>query len=186
MFLVFITLTVVGILLLFTVMIFYRRRRYVPEYKPQFVHEDEVRVERHDGPVQTSEIDNASPPEDADAFIPVVHPKGSVPGLGKLELVHYIGKGALFSIDTLKDPSQIHIERNKIVPEIEGEIVLSSKSLIIFNNKNRRKIMLASISKYHFSNSYLIIKRKNAKKKKDVLHILENPADFRYILRTIA
>ncbi len=182
----FITLTVVGILLLFTVIIFHRRRRYVPDYRPPFIHEDAVRANRHEEPVQTFEIDDASPPEDADAFIPVVHPKGSVPGLGKLELVHYIGKGALFSIDTLKDPSQVHIEPNKIVPEIEGEIVLSSKSLIIFNNKNTKKIMLASISKYHFSNSYLIIKRKNAKRKKDVLHILENPADFRYILRTIA
>jgi hypothetical protein len=168
------------------VILFYRRRRYVPEYRPPFVREDEVGADQYDDSVRTTETDNVFPPEDADAFIPVVHPKGSIPGLGKLELVHYIGKGALFSIDTVKDPSQIHIERNKIIPEIEGEIVLSSKSLIIFNNKKRKKIMLASISKYHFSNSYLIIKRKNAKKKKDVLHILENPADFRYILRTIA
>jgi hypothetical protein len=176
----------VGILLLFSVMIFYRRRRDVPEYGPLYFHEDDETGESYEDIPLTSEVEHSSPPEDANAYIPVVRPKSSVPGLGKLELVHYIGKGALFSIDSLKDPSQIHIERNKMVPEIEGEVVLSSKSLIIFNSKNSRKIMLASIAKYYFRNSYLIIKRKNAKKKKDVLHIFENPADFRYILRIIS
>ncbi len=174
-----------GILLLFTVMIFYRRRRDVPEYELSYLHEEDETDASHDDNPQTSEIEHASPPGDADAYIPVVRPKSSVPGLGKLELVHYIGKGALFSIDSLKDPSQIHIEPNKMKPEIEGEVVLSSKSLIIFNSKNSRKIMLVSIGKYYFRNSYLIIKRKNAKKKKDVLHVFGNPADFRYILRTI-
>ena len=167
-------------------MVFYRRRRDVQEYEPPYLREDDEKSESHDDTPRISEIEHALPPEDADAYIPVVRPKNSVPGLGKLELVHYIGTGALFSIDSLKDPSQMHIEPNKMVPEIEGEVVLSSKSLIIFNSKTSRKIVLASIGTYYFRDSYLIIKRKTAKKKKDVLRVFGNPADFRYIFRTIA
>ena len=84
-----------------------------------------------------------------DAYIPVVRVERKIPGLNKQELVHFVGSGALFTIDTLAEPDEIELGKYVLTPEIEGDIVLTTRTLMIFNEKNMKKILIDSIGKYH-------------------------------------
>ncbi|HEB30945.1 MAG TPA: hypothetical protein ENI15_08745 [Spirochaetes bacterium] len=121
-----------------------------------------------------------------DAYIPVVHVEREIPGLNKQELVHFIGSGALFNIETLAEPDEIELDKYTLIPEIEGDIVLTTRTLMIFNEKNMKKIVIDSIGKYHFQDDCVIIRRKDVKKKKDVLKLFNKRSEFKYILSVIA
>jgi hypothetical protein len=124
-------------------------------------------------------------PVSGDAYIPVVHVNRKIPGLSKQELIHFIGPGALYNIETLKEPGEIDLKQYSLTPEIKGEIVLTTKTLLIFNAKNTKKIMIDAIGKYHFQDDCVIIRRKDVKKKKDVLKIFNKMSEFKYILSVI-
>jgi hypothetical protein len=121
-----------------------------------------------------------------DAYVPVVRVEREIPGLNKHELVHFVGTGALFSIETLSEPDEIELGKYALTPEIEGDIVLTTRALLIFNEKNRKKIIIDSIGKYHFQDDSVIIRRKDVKKKKEVLKLFNKISEFKYILSVIA
>jgi hypothetical protein len=176
------TLIILGVVLFFTVVIFYKNRGRVQEP----VQEERVRKDMYT-PKPEPEIKMSIPtPKNGKSFIPVLNTNKEIPGVGKVELIHYIGTGTLFTIESPKIPSQIHLGDHQLVPEIKGDIVLSSKSLIIFNDQDMKKIVIEVIGKYHFRDSYLIIQRKNVKKKRDVLQIDFNLLEFKYILSALA
>ena len=121
-----------------------------------------------------------------DAYIPVVRVEREIPGLNKHALVHFFGAGALYSIETLAQPEDIELGKYALTPEIEGDIVLTTRVLMIFNKENRKKIVIDSIGKYHFQDDCVIIQRKDVKKKKDVLRLFNKISEFKYILSVIA
>ena len=186
MVLFFVTLIILGVVLFFTVALFYRHRGRVQEP----ANEERVRMDMYTPepePEPKPEIEKSIPtPKNGKSYIPVLNIKNKIPGVGKVELVHFIGTGTLYTIESPKIPSQIRLEDHKLVPVIKGDVVLSSKSLIIFNDKDMKKIVIEVIGKYQFRDSYLIIQRKNVKKKRDVLQIDYNLVEFKYILSALA
>jgi hypothetical protein len=86
-------------------------------------------------------------PVRGDAYIPVVHVKKKIPGLSKQELIHFIGSGALYTIDTLAEPGGIDLRKHTLTPEIKGQVVLTKKKdvLKIFNRSSEFKYILSVI-----------------------------------------
>ncbi|MFW6139436.1 MAG: hypothetical protein ACOC7U_09720 [Spirochaetota bacterium] len=122
----------------------------------------------------------------ASSYIPVVRPDRIIPGLNKGELVHYKGSGVLYSIELLVDPQEINPEEHELSVEVEGEVVITSRGILVYDSKNIKKISTSAIEKFDFRGPYVIIKRKNVKKKKDIVKVPENTAEFKYILHTLA
>jgi hypothetical protein len=115
----------------------------------------------------------------------VLHLDRLIPGMGKGEVIHYLGPCSLFSLETTESPGQVELDENQLTDVLEGEVALTSKTILIFNNENKKKFYFTSIEEYDFSNSYLIIKRRNVKKKKDVVKIAAEPVQFKYILQAL-
>ena len=82
-------------------------------------------------------------------------------------------------------PSEILLENHELTTELEGNVVLTLKTLVIFNDRNVKKILIDSIGKYHFEGHYLVIKRKDVKKKKDVLELFDKLTEFKYIFNIL-
>lgn len=120
-----------------------------------------------------------------EGYIPVVNVERPVPGRAPHELIHYMGSGMLFAVETLSDPKEVVVDEKTLTSELEGDIALTSRNILIYNEKNTKKIPISNIEKIHFDDPYVIIKRKRVKKKKDILKILTDPSEFRYILNTL-
>jgi len=118
-------------------------------------------------------------------FVPVIFAHGKIPGVREHELVHFVGSGALFFIETELNPGQIHIDPDELTPVLAGDLALTSKQIIIFNEETAKKIPISSVAKHQFIDSFLIIKRKRVKKKTDIIKISRRPVEFSYILHTL-
>jgi hypothetical protein len=116
------------------------------------------------------------------ASIPIVRTSAAIPGLGKFELVHFLGKAGFGTLEDERDLEEIHIKGDGPPLELQGEIALTSKHIIVFDAQTAKKIPFGVIEKYFFHDSLLIIKKKNVKKKKTLLKIFGNAVDFQYIL----
>lgn len=117
--------------------------------------------------------------------IPVLQLNKPVPGIGRYELVHYSDRGAFASIEDSRDPEEIKLDESRLSLEVEGEVVLTSRNIVIFNEKSSKKIPIYTIEKFHFYDAFLVMKRRSAKKKKDVIKIAGNLAGFMRILGTL-
>jgi hypothetical protein len=129
---------------------------------------------------RTLETDRSA--ADRASSIPIIRPGAEIPGLGKFELVHFLGKAGFGTLEDERDLEEIRIEGNEPQLELQGEIALTSKHIIVFDAQNAKKIPFGIIEKYRFQDSFLIIKKKKAKKKKTLLKIFVNTGEFRYIL----
>jgi len=118
-------------------------------------------------------------------YIPVIRMDETIPGLSSRDLVHYLGSGALYTIETAQDPEELVINEKELSPVGVGKLLLSSKFILVYDNSFKKRILLSSIDKHHFQNYFLIFKRKKVKKKVDVLKIDDRPVEFQYIFHTL-
>lgn len=175
MFLFFFALALLGIILFFTIIFFYQRKDSILEPTANTDISIPEQTKRRNEPAFNDENE----------YIPVMCTEKKIPGINKHELIHYIGSGILSTIDSLQDPSEIVLGNHELTTELEGNVVLTLKILVIFNDRNVKKILIDSIGKYHFEGHYLVIKRKDVKKKKDVLELFDKLAEFKYIFNIL-
>jgi hypothetical protein len=116
------------------------------------------------------------------ASIPIVRPHTPIPGLGRREHVHFMGKAGFGVLDDERELGEVSIEGDGPRLELEGDIALTSKQIIVFNGETAKKVPFGFMEAYRFVDSFLLIKRRNVKKKKTLLKIFGNVSDFQYIL----
>lgn len=167
MFFIFLSIIIFGIIIFFAAIIFYR---------------SSDRSKKEIGERKDTEEDRA---ESDDFYVPVLKPDRAVPGLGKNESIHYLGSCAFFSLETLVDPDQLALDEDELKPAMEGEIALTSKNILIFNEQIKKRIYISSIEQYRFFDPYLVIKRRNVKRKKDVIRLESERSSFKYILHAL-
>lgn len=212
MFFAFLSLAIVGIVLFFTIVAFYNKKNSIKSKDRRSPSADHSTEQNTSGPGEAISLSDQAPnrdyhvvyhkpaltaspheapggasdqKEEGDAYIPVLHFPGVIPGLKKRELVHFSGSGVLYAIDTLSNPGDIDLEQEDMHTTVEGKLVLTSKHIVIYNDEMTKKIPVSSVEKYDFQKSYLIVKRKNVKKKKDIIRIAGKPVEFRYIFLTL-
>ncbi len=169
MFLLFLAIVILSVLIFFTLVIFYRKSSTVNDKIPVMIGEENQKID------EGKEED----------YIPILHVEKIVPGAGRHEPIHYIGSCAFFYIESLSDPKELILGENELIPLFEGDVALTSRNILIYNEQNKKKIYISSIENYHFTNSYLVIKRRNVKKKKDVIKIDTEATRFKYILHAL-
>lgn len=116
--------------------------------------------------------------------IPVIKATHGIPGLGAGELVHFLGNGKLYSIESEDVPEKIKIDKATLAPVLEGTVAVTSKNLLIFNGQTVKKFPHGRIEKLGWKSGYLIIKRKGVKKKREVFEVHES-GSFKYIFKTL-
>jgi hypothetical protein len=186
----FFFIIVLGFVLFIVAILFYKKRTG----KREVIHEEAAPVQmyREERFRRESEFEE-SPREgrsisirnDADHYIPVLKRKKGIPGVKEFELIHFFGRGVLFSLESLQNPAKIMVNEKDLVPEIEGYVVLTSHKLVIYNGKPSRKIVYDAIGSFQFQDPFLIIMRKDVKKKKEVVRLLEKGPQFNYIFSVL-
>jgi len=202
MFLAFLSLVVVGIALLVAVIFFYswkdKPERIIPDYAEPAVDDyvpDPLLT------VQKPEISEAAPPkaperegtpenvgaqkEKKGVFIPVLQVEGEIPGLKGRELIHFDGKGSLYSLESTADLKNLEFTKDDLELVVEGRLLLTSRYIIVYSGAVVKKFTIAAIEDLRFKNSFLVVKRKRVKTKKDVLKVSGNLGDFKYILHAL-
>ena len=116
--------------------------------------------------------------------IPILKETRDIPGLGVSELVHFVGSGRLYTVESEEMPDKIKIDRNNLNLVLEGTVAITSKNLLIFNRKDVKKFPHGKIERLGWENGFLIIKRKGVKKKREVFEVHES-GPFRYILKAL-
>ncbi len=175
MFLAFIALSIVGVVFFFTILLFCHRRPPedgIPSGDPK----SEEKRRREEG--ESGEY--------PDGYVPILHAEADVPGLSRGELVHYRGEGKLYTVESSLSIVELSVSRDELTEVMTGALALTSKAIIIFEGESKKKFYISSIEDYRFHRSYLILKRKNVKRKKDIIEISPRPVEFRYILHTLA
>jgi hypothetical protein len=114
--------------------------------------------------------------------IPILRPETVIPGLGNFELVHFLGNAGFGTLEDQREIEEVQIEGDGPRLELQGEIAITSKGIIVFDENTSKKIPFGIIETYRFHDSFLLIKKKNVKKKKTLLKIFGNVGDFQYIL----
>jgi hypothetical protein len=195
MFFAFLSLAVIGIALFIAAVAFYSKKDravfsiqeslepIIEDSAPEkpIASPEPVRVDQ--------EIKEQTPAVDTGKegnFIPIIHMDEPVPGIQGRELVHFLGKGTLFSMESTSDPEEIAIDQNELQRVVEGKLLLTSRYIIITSGETVKKFTIAAIEKHHFSDPYLIMKRKRVKTKKDVLRVDTDSKEFKQILHTLA
>jgi hypothetical protein len=219
MFLAFLSLAVLGVVLLLTVIALYSRKDLLrfssgeesshrqtetARYRSRLSGGDHVRQsekpaanDRVGEPVQTPSKSADSVKEKSsdqspgftfdrdgeERYIPVLERKEPIPGVRDSERLHFMATGVLYSMEAEKLPEKI--KEKELTTEIEGTLALTSGHVVVYNDGDSKRFTLGSIEKHHFDDSFLIMKRKNVKYKKDVIKITKNPVEFTYILQTL-
>lgn len=168
MFLIFLSFAIFGIILLFSLISFYGNRNLIS-------------IKSKNKEISIKNLENNK----GNNYIPILHPERELPGINRHEPIHFLGSCKLYRVEEQRDPQELIFDEKELTPELTGDVVLSSKKIVIYNGMNVKKIFLSSIEKYHFSNSFLIIKRKNVKKRKDILKLISKPTEFKYILQSL-
>jgi hypothetical protein len=204
MYQLFLSLIIVGGLLFFTVLAFYTRK-HLHRKSESLVDRSNVESIGYRNPsrslpetkkLEPSQETNISysPAETSikikNKYLPVIKTDEMIPGLSPRDLIHYLGSGSLYTIETSQGPEELVIEElvineEELTPLGGGKLLLSSRFLLVYDNSFKKKILLSSIDKYHFKDCYLIFKRKRVKKKLDVLKIDDRSVEFKYILNTL-
>lgn len=199
MYQLFLSLTIVGGILFFTVLTFYSRKHL---YRKNETHARKPRIEtgnRTSPSLSMSKIKDRESPEkqnftdnpdkafvkSRNKYIPVIRMDEPIPGLNSRDLVHYLGSGALYTIETAQDPEELIVNEKELSPVGAGKLLLSSKFILVYDNSFKKRILLSSIDKHHFQHYFLIFKRKRVKKRVDVLKIDDRQVEFQYIFHTL-
>jgi hypothetical protein len=202
MFLAFLSLVVVGIALLVAVIFFYswkdKPERIIPDYAEPAV-DDYVPDPLLN--VQKPEISEAAPSkaperegtpenvadqrENRGVFIPVLQVEGEIPGLKGRELIHFDGKGSLYSLESTADLNNLEFTKDDLELVVEGRLLLTSRYIIVYSGAVVKKFTIAAIEDFRFKDTFLVMKRKRVKTKKDVLKVSGNLGDFKYILHAL-
>jgi hypothetical protein len=203
---IFLFILILGFVLFVVAILFYKQRTGKREYSlqepPPARNREQEQMNQNEAPAglrggrsirdepavleDTEEGWAASSSADAGAYIPVLRSVKNIPGVKDFELVHFVGRGGLFSIVSLQNPGKITIRENELIREIEGTIVLTSHKLLIHDAKSMRKIVFGAIGGYQFQEPFLVIMRKDVKKKKEVVRVYERIPEFRYIFGVLA
>lgn len=117
-------------------------------------------------------------------FIPVLQTAKRVPELKGNERVHFMAPAALYSVDSTAPLQEIELGE-QLEEELRGELVLTSGRIMLFRDGEVKRFNYSLIEQYLFRGGHFIMKRKNVKKKKDIIKIFENPVEFEYVLRTL-
>jgi hypothetical protein len=199
MFLAFISLAVVGVALFIAVVVFYSKKDFVEET----VHNSHEPIandpaSNHSAPVQTfeipkpvavkNELEREAPDtggREEGEYIPILRIKEEIPGLKGRELIHFAGKGTLYSLDSTADLENIEIKNDELELVVEGKLFLTYRYIFIFNNDVVKKFTIAAIEKFRFIGSHLLMKRKRVKTKKDILKITADLKNFKRILHAL-
>jgi hypothetical protein len=202
MFLAFLSLVVVGIALLVAVIFFYswkdKPERIVPDYaepavddyvpdpplnaqKPEIREEVPSKAPESEGTPETK----SNRAEKTGVFIPVLQIQGEIPGLKGRELVHFDGKGSLYSLESTADLKNLEFTKDDLELVVEGRLLLTSRYIIVYSGAVVKKFTIAAIEDFRFKNTFLVMKRKRVKTKKVVLKVSGNLGDFKYILHAL-
>jgi len=146
------------------------------------IHQGKVVPGFSSKPVDTNEKVHT---EEDGEYVPVIRPDRKIPGLSKHELIHFFDSGSLYYTESTQELEEIDLEKQELVPELEGEIAITSKNILAVGGNKTKKFPLGAIEKYCFRNAYLVVKRKNVKKKKDIFRVADKKAEFKYILRAL-
>jgi len=165
--LIIILSAIIFFVLMLIITLLVKQVKFMPGFPPQSISMQEEKV-------QTEE-----------EYIPVIQKNKKIPGLAKHELIHFLNKGSLYYMESPQDPEEIDPEKQELVPELEGEIAVTSKNILAVGENGIKKIPLGAIEKYCFRNAFLVIKRKNVKNKKDIFRVADKLAEFKYILLTL-
>ncbi len=209
MFLIFLSLAVIGSMLLLTVIAFYNKKDSadMQTVRKSAGHSGPAQGGKHrsdtvktiDGRDGTQASHLSSAEEAAYAadlkrnnglnkgrgYVPVIFGHGKIPGVREHELVHFIGSGALFFIESELSPDEIEINPDELTEVVDGDLVLTSKQIVVYSKEASKRIQISAIAKHQFKDSFLIIKRKRVKKKTDIIKISRRPVELRYILHTL-
>jgi len=118
-------------------------------------------------------------------YVPVIFKHGKIPGVREHELVHFVGSGTLFFIETELSPDEIETIPDEMTEVVTGNLALTSKQIVVYSKEATKRIQISTIAKHQFKNSFLIIKRKRVKKKTDIIKISRRPVEFSYILHAL-
>jgi hypothetical protein len=122
--------------------------------------------------------------------IPIIRPEKPIPGLGSFEIVHFFSKASMYTFEDPREPREVRLDSPETQLQsyqivLEGDLALTSKNLLLFDEKTSKKIPFGSIETYHLLGGSMIIKKKNVKKKKTVVKVFGNFDDFQYILSAL-
>ena len=122
--------------------------------------------------------------------IPIIRPEKPIPGLGSFEIVHFFSKASVYTFEDPREPREVRLDSPETQLQsyqvvLEGDLALTSKNLLLFDEKTSKKIPFGSIETYHLFGGSMIIKKKNVKKKKTVVKVFGNFGDFQYILSAL-
>jgi hypothetical protein len=195
MLLAFLALTIVGVVFFIAIIAFYSKKDF--SNKPNQVTAEKTiegppAVQTH--PVReavftTPSFESRPEPHDQEEgqrnYIPILHFDEPIPGLKGRVFVHFDGSGSLFTLETPAQPSDIHLKQDELESVLKGRLLLTSRYIVIFNEETQKKFALTTIEQHHFQRSYMIIKRKKVKVKKDIIKIDGNLMEFQYILHAL-
>ena len=194
MFLAFLSLAVIGIALFVAVVTFFSRKD-TPERTGQEYFEPAVEDRIYDQPptIQESGItDSATGPNTEHkhegkegTFIPILRIDEEIPGLKGRELIHFAGKGALYSLDSAAELENLKFTQDDLELAVDGRLLLTSRYIIVYSGAVVKKFTIAAIENVLFRNSFLVMKRKRVKTKKDVLKVSGDLGEFKYILHAL-
>jgi hypothetical protein len=204
MFFAFLSLAIIGIAL-FVAVVFFQSRKDGTQNIIGVPLEPVVEAQTSDHPLTAQEPEktddsleeSAEPeramPEEAVSdrvvgereFIPILRVKGEIPGIKGRELVHFDGRGTLYSLESTDELDALEFTDRDLELVVDGRLLLTSRYIIIYSGESVKKFTIAAIEKFTFRNSSLVIKRKRVKTKKDVLKIADNLSDFKYILHAL-
>lgn len=172
---VFLLVAITGVILLISVIVFYNGTVQKQVESAKSVSATEVRKEENQ---KQKKGENA-------LYLPVQKIDRQLPGIKKGELIHFFGEAVLYSVESAADISELDINKSELQEELDGNLAITSQWLLVFHESSVKKMPLRMIEGYRFYESYVIIKRKNVKKKKDVLQIKEKQGELKYIFQVL-
>jgi len=172
MFLISISIFILGVIILASALAFCNRKN-LSNNSNQNAKED-----------KSKSLDNKKKIRKNVNYIPVIHDK-AIPGLGKSEIVHFVGKGELYKVDNVFGDKTKEIDFSSLNPEISGNLVLTTKNILVFSDSDVKKIPIYFIDSFYFNDINLILKRKSSKKKRDILKVLTGVEEFKYIFNAL-
>jgi hypothetical protein len=193
MLLAFLVLAIVGVVFFIAIIVFYSKKDFSNSAN-QVTAEiaDPPALQPHpvpDAVVSTPSIEIQPEPHDQEEgqrnYIPILHFDEPIPGLKGRVFVHFDGSGSLFTLETPVKPSDISLKQDELESVLKGRLLLTSRYIVIFNEEIKKKFSIATIEQHHFQRSFMIIKRKNVKVKKDIIKIDGNLMEFQYILHAL-
>ena len=142
------------------------------------------------GPRGAGEGRSGPSPASPAGSIPIIRPEKPIPGLGSFEIVHFFSKASMYTFEDPREPREVRLDSPETQLQsyqivLEGNLALTSKNLLLFDEKTSKKIPFGSIETYHLFGDSMIIKKKNVKKKKTVVKVFGNFGDFQYILSAL-